>query len=117
MEKKTLKKNDIVLTGQKLGVVEEFLPDKKSTFIKVMEYMAFGIPIIATDLPENHVSAGNSAVYFKPGSIEDFVKKTKLLINNKSKRTNMGEIGKKRVIDTIAWEHNIPKLFAAYDNL
>ncbi|MHA1916379.1 MAG: exosome complex RNA-binding protein Csl4 [Promethearchaeota archaeon] len=34
MEKKTLKKNDIVLTGQKLGVVEEFLPDKKSTFIR-----------------------------------------------------------------------------------
>ena len=34
MEKKALKNNDIVLTGQKLGVVEEFLPDKESTFVK-----------------------------------------------------------------------------------
>ncbi len=34
MEKKALKNNDIVLTGQILGVVEEFLPDKQSTFVK-----------------------------------------------------------------------------------
>lgn len=34
MEKKALKNDDIVLTGQKIGVVEEYLPDKKSTFIR-----------------------------------------------------------------------------------
>ncbi|MCK4285860.1 MAG: exosome complex RNA-binding protein Csl4 [Candidatus Lokiarchaeota archaeon] len=34
MDKKTLKNNDIAITGQKLGVVEEFLPDKQSTFVK-----------------------------------------------------------------------------------
>ena len=34
VEEKTLKNNDIALTGQKLGVVEEFLPDKQSTFVK-----------------------------------------------------------------------------------
>ncbi|MHA2034816.1 MAG: exosome complex RNA-binding protein Csl4 [Promethearchaeota archaeon] len=34
MGKKTLTNNDIVLTGQYLGVVEEFLPDKQSTFVK-----------------------------------------------------------------------------------
>lgn len=34
MDKKSLKNNDVVLTGQFLGVVEEFLPDKQSTFVK-----------------------------------------------------------------------------------
>jgi len=34
MSKKLLKNKDIVLTGQYLGVVEEFLPDKQTTFIK-----------------------------------------------------------------------------------
>ena len=34
MSKKTLKNGEIVLTGEKLGVVEEFLPDKQSTFTK-----------------------------------------------------------------------------------
>jgi len=34
LSKKSLKNGDIVLTGEKLGVVEEFLPDKQSTFTK-----------------------------------------------------------------------------------
>lgn len=34
MSKKNHKDKKIVLTGQYLGVVEEYLPDKKSTFIK-----------------------------------------------------------------------------------
>ncbi len=34
ISKKSLNDNDIVLTGQYLGVVEEFLPDKESTFVK-----------------------------------------------------------------------------------
>ena len=34
LEKKAVKNKEIVLTGQYLGVVEEFLPDKKTTFIK-----------------------------------------------------------------------------------
>ncbi len=34
LSKKSLKNGDIVLTGEKLGVVEEYLPDKQSTFTK-----------------------------------------------------------------------------------
>jgi len=34
LSKKSLKDKDIVLTGEYLGVVEEFLPDKQSTFTK-----------------------------------------------------------------------------------
>jgi exosome complex component CSL4 len=34
LDKKSLKNDDVVLTGQFLGVVEEFLPDKQSTFVK-----------------------------------------------------------------------------------
>jgi len=34
LSKKSYKDKDIVLIGQYLGVVEEFLPDKQSTFIK-----------------------------------------------------------------------------------
>ncbi|MFX0034417.1 MAG: exosome complex RNA-binding protein Csl4 [Candidatus Hermodarchaeota archaeon] len=34
MSKKNIDDDEIVLTGQYIGVVEEFLPDKQSTFIK-----------------------------------------------------------------------------------
>lgn len=40
MSKKSVKENEIVLPGQYLGVVEEFLPDKNSTFVKEGEIFA-----------------------------------------------------------------------------
>ena len=40
LDKKSVKNNELVLTGQYLGVVEEFLPDKKSTFVKEGEIYA-----------------------------------------------------------------------------
>lgn len=91
--------------------------NEMGTFIKVLEFMAFGKPIIATDLPENHVSAGDAAVYFKAGSAEDFVEKSKELIGNRTKMKRMGKLGKKRIEEKLSWEHSIPHLKDAYEHL
>ncbi len=40
MKKDTVKNKDVVITGQYLGVVEEFLPDEHSTFVKDGEIFA-----------------------------------------------------------------------------
>ena len=40
MKKDTVKNKDLVITGQYLGVVEEFLPDEQSTFVKEGEIFA-----------------------------------------------------------------------------
>ncbi|TFG12435.1 MAG: RNA-binding protein [Promethearchaeota archaeon] len=40
MKKKTAKNKDVVITGQYLGVVEEFLPDDQSTYVKDGEIFA-----------------------------------------------------------------------------
>ena len=37
-----------------------------STMNKTMEYMVFGLPVVAFDLRETRVSAGDVAVYVKP---------------------------------------------------
>jgi len=47
--KESVKNKDIVLTGQYLGVVEEFLPDKQSTFVKDGEIYATKTGIINID--------------------------------------------------------------------
>ncbi|MFX0038257.1 MAG: exosome complex RNA-binding protein Csl4 [Promethearchaeota archaeon] len=49
MSKKSLKNGNIVLTGEKLGVVEEFLPDKQSTFTKDGKIYASKTGIISID--------------------------------------------------------------------
>ena len=52
MSKKSLKNGDIVLTGEKLGVVEEFLPDKQSTFTKDGKIFASKTGMINIDKKE-----------------------------------------------------------------
>ena len=49
MVKKTIKNNDYVFTGQYLGVVEEFLPDELSTFVKGGEIFATKTGMISID--------------------------------------------------------------------
>lgn len=49
LDKKSIKNDDIVLTGQYLGVVEEFLPDKQSTFVKDGQIYATKTGLISID--------------------------------------------------------------------
>ncbi|MHA1458175.1 MAG: exosome complex RNA-binding protein Csl4, partial [Promethearchaeota archaeon] len=43
------KNNEIVLTGQYLGVVEEYLPDKGSTYVKDGQIFATKAGIVSID--------------------------------------------------------------------
>ena len=42
-----------------------------STMNKTMEYMAFGLPVVAFDLAETRVSAADAAVYVRPNDVEE----------------------------------------------
>jgi glycosyltransferase involved in cell wall biosynthesis len=37
------------------------------------------------------------------------------LMDDEDRRHKMGEYGRKRVVDTLSWDHEVPKLLAAYD--
>ena len=43
-----------------------------STMNKTMEYMAFELPVVAFDLRETRVSAGDAAVYVKPNDVHEY---------------------------------------------
>ena len=47
--KESKKNNEIALTGQYLGVVEEYLPDKKSTFVRDGQIFATKAGIVSID--------------------------------------------------------------------
>ena len=47
--KESAKNNDIVLTGQYLGVVEEYLPDKQSTYVREGQIYATITGIVKID--------------------------------------------------------------------
>ena len=45
-----------------------------STMNKTMEYMAFELPVVAFDLRETRVSAGDAAVYVTPNDVSEYAK-------------------------------------------
>lgn len=84
-----------------------------STFIKVMEYMAAGTPIVAFDLPETRVSAGDAALYVQSGDIEGFAVCIKQVLIDEDLRARITAAAAKR-IPGLRWETQVPNLLAAY---
>jgi glycosyltransferase involved in cell wall biosynthesis len=89
----------------------------KSTMNKIMEYMALGKPIVQFDLTEGRVSAGEASLYARPNDPADMAAKIVTLIDDPKLRARMGAIGRIRVVEELSWEHEAPKLLAAYDAL
>jgi glycosyltransferase involved in cell wall biosynthesis len=86
-----------------------------STMIKIMEYMALGKPIVQFNLKEGRFSAGEASLYSdNSNQIADFANKILWLIENPQERKRMGEFGRKRVVEELAWEHSVQNLLAAY---
>lgn len=86
-----------------------------STMQKITEYMALGKPIVQFDMKEGKFSAGESSLYAdKHNQIPDFAAKILWLLDNPDERKRMGEFGRKRVEEELAWDYSIPKLLAAY---
>jgi len=89
----------------------------KSTMNKIMEYMAFGKPIVQFDVAEGRVSAGESSLYARPNDSGDLAAKIEWLLEHEDERSRMGQIGHDRLAAELAWDHQAPKLVAAYQRL
>lgn len=87
----------------------------KSTMNKIMEYMALAKPIVQYDLTEGRRSAQDASLYAKANDEKDFAEKILFLIDNPELRRSMGEFGRNRVEKELEWNHEVPKLLAAYD--
>jgi glycosyltransferase involved in cell wall biosynthesis len=88
-----------------------------STMNKIMEYMALGKPIVQFDVTEGRFSAEKASLYAKPNDPMDFGDKILELIDDPARRAWMGEFGRRRVREVLAWTHEKPKLLEAYDAL
>jgi glycosyltransferase involved in cell wall biosynthesis len=88
-----------------------------STWIKVMEYMALGKPMVSFDLKETRTSAGEAALYVPPNDEPAFARAIAALMDDPSKRSRMGEIGRARVQSELNWSITSRNLLKAYDRL
>jgi glycosyltransferase involved in cell wall biosynthesis len=93
-----------------------------STMNKTMEYMAFELPVVAFDLRETRVSAGDAAVYVTPtGSpeqdVRDYAKAIVDLIEDAGDRERMGKLGRVRVEEELAWSRSARAYLNVYQRV
>jgi len=89
----------------------------KSTMNKIMEYMALGKPIVQFDLKEGRVSAREASFYARKNDEIDMAEKILELLDDPEKRKRMGEYGRKRVDNELAWQYSEKVLIEAYEKL
>jgi len=88
-----------------------------STWIKVMEYMAYAKPIVSFDLKETRFSARDAAVYVKPNNEAEFAETVAQLIDKPQLQKTMGAYGRRRVEDELQWAKVGQNLLTAYNTL
>ena len=88
-----------------------------STWIKVMEYMALGKPVVSFDLKETRVSAAGAALYVKPNDEAEFAGAIARLMDDPAERARMGEVGRTRVHNELGWHVTSKNLLDAYEFL
>ena len=89
----------------------------RCTMIKMMEYMALAKPIVAFDLPEHRVSAGEAALYAGGNDEREMARLIAELIDDPQRRATMGAIGRRRVESALAWQFQAANLMECYDRL
>lgn len=88
-----------------------------STMNKIVEYMAFGKPIVAYDLLEHRRTALEGAHYVEPNDIGKFAACIRELLEDAPRRERMSRFSKERFQNALAWEISEGKLARAYREL
>lgn len=88
-----------------------------STTNKIIEYLAFGKPVVAFDLTEHRRSAGDTAEYVEPNDIVRLSVATYNLLMDEARRLDMGRRGRQRFRDHLAWENSEKELILLYSKL
>jgi glycosyltransferase involved in cell wall biosynthesis len=87
------------------------------TMNKTMEYMAFGLPVLAFDLRETRTSAAEAGAYATPNDIEEMAHLFVELMDDEPRRRRMGSAGRRRIEEKLAWSHQEPHYLSVYDRL
>ena len=88
-----------------------------STMNKTMEYMAFGLPVVAFDLRETRVSAAEAGVYATPNDVGELARLLVDLVDDEPRRESMGAAGRTRIEEQLAWSHQATRYVGVYEQL
>jgi glycosyltransferase involved in cell wall biosynthesis len=85
-----------------------------STMNKIMEYMAFSKPIVQFEVREGRFSAQQASLYAAKNDPTDFADKILALLADENLRREMGQFGRRRVVEELSWGQQKAPLLQAY---
>jgi glycosyltransferase involved in cell wall biosynthesis len=119
--------SNIVFWGRR-GDVQELIPrmtvgvicsDSEGFSNAILEYMGHGIPVVATQTGGNAelVEHGKTGVLVPPGNHESLAEGILQCIDDREKAEQMGQQGRKRVIEEYSIKRMIQATMTLYENL
>jgi hypothetical protein len=108
-----------VLSTADLGLC----PDPKnplndvSTMNKTLEYMAMELPVLAFDLIETRVSAGDAAVYVADNDAVAYARALVDLLDDDARRADMAARGRERIEQELGWPHQRTAYVEVFERL
>ena len=88
-----------------------------STMNKIIEYLAFGKPVVAFDLTEHRRSAHDAAFYVDRNDDAKLASAIRELLLDEERRGAMGQYGQLRFREHLAWENSEQELVKMYSAL
>lgn len=79
--------------------------------------MALAKPIVQFDLSEGRFSAQKASLYAKKNDEKDMAEKIIELLDSPERRKEMGGFGRNRVLNSLEWKYEAPKLLRVYSEL
>jgi len=72
--------------------------------VKILEYLAFGLPVVAFDVQETRVMGEGASVLVPPGDVASYAQQVVALLDDAARRGAMSERARERVRADLAWE-------------
>ncbi len=85
--------------------------------VKVMEYMAFGMPVVAFDLPETAALLHGTGVGVPPGDVVGLAEALSELLDDPERARALGRAGRVRIAEELGWDHQAEIYLAAIDRV
>ncbi|MDT7745379.1 MAG: hypothetical protein QOE59_4457, partial [Actinomycetota bacterium] len=85
--------------------------------VKVVEYMAFGMPVVAFDLPETTPLLTGAGVVVPPGDVVGLADALGALLDDPQRARSLGERGAARVAEELGWEHQARTYVTAIERI
>jgi glycosyltransferase involved in cell wall biosynthesis len=88
-----------------------------STHNKVMEYMAYALPVITFDLAETRVSAQDCAVYVTPGDVASYAGEIDALLQDTDRPVSLARRARARCVQDLDWRPQAVEFVSVFDRL